>query len=388
MQSDLSLSLRCVSHPSVLKGDVLDMKAPCVYLGCGVSALIQSTLLASCTIQHCQQPPEKRFAVMHSRADFQTVNVSCNARGVYPEPKIFLYIVAENKTKVAVPGVEVETTARSGEYDIQAVVLLPDSGLDTPTVFLCELRIPETSYSNTKTITYHPGNTRNTVASRSRTEKQNTFMSRPHTVKQNTVASRSRTEKQNTFMSRLRTVNRTRKTEHIHESPAHSKTVHGRESLANRKTEHIYESPAHSKTEHGRKALANRKTEHIHESPAHSKTEHGCESLANRKTEHIHESPAHSKTEHGCESLANRKTEHIHESPAHIKTTRRRQRAYQYDYQLHYKHVILFSEEKIRRHEVDVLKTFHASNTKHPRHQRCLCLPTRAAFRQGGYAVL
>lgn len=41
---------------------------------------------------------EKKLAIMHSRADFETVNISCYAKGVYPEPKIFLYIVAENKT--------------------------------------------------------------------------------------------------------------------------------------------------------------------------------------------------------------------------------------------------------------------------------------------------
>lgn len=53
--------------------------------------------------------------------------------------------------------VVVETTARSGEYDVAAEVLLADSSLETPTVFLCELRISDTSYRNTKTITYYPG---------------------------------------------------------------------------------------------------------------------------------------------------------------------------------------------------------------------------------------
>lgn len=59
--------------------------------------------------------------------------------------------------RMPVTGLEVETTARSGEYDIKGRVLLQDSSLDTPTVFLCELRIPDTTYRNYKTVSYYPG---------------------------------------------------------------------------------------------------------------------------------------------------------------------------------------------------------------------------------------
>lgn len=59
--------------------------------------------------------------------------------------------------RLPVTGLEVETTARSGEYDIKGRVLLQDSSLDTPTVLLCELRIPDTTYRNYKTVSYYPG---------------------------------------------------------------------------------------------------------------------------------------------------------------------------------------------------------------------------------------
>ncbi|XP_054259247.1 uncharacterized protein LOC128983990 [Macrosteles quadrilineatus] len=75
--------------------------------------------------------PEKDLTLMSSRADYETVNVSCRATGVYPEPKLFLYIVAENKTRLLVAGTRVETTARSGEYDIQLEVLLLYCGVCT-----------------------------------------------------------------------------------------------------------------------------------------------------------------------------------------------------------------------------------------------------------------
>lgn len=60
-------------------------------------------------------------------------------------------------SRVPLQGVIVETSARAGQYDISATALLHDDDLDTPTVFYCELRIPDTTYAKRKSIVYYPG---------------------------------------------------------------------------------------------------------------------------------------------------------------------------------------------------------------------------------------
>lgn len=46
---------------------------------------------------------------------------------------------------------------RDGLYDISATVTLPDVVIDTPTVFECELRIPEANYTVRREYVYIPG---------------------------------------------------------------------------------------------------------------------------------------------------------------------------------------------------------------------------------------
>jgi hypothetical protein len=53
--------------------------------------------------------------------------------------------------------VKIESISRTGSYDIVASRVVLDNDLDTPTVFSCEMRIPEVSYSVTKNIVYYPG---------------------------------------------------------------------------------------------------------------------------------------------------------------------------------------------------------------------------------------
>jgi hypothetical protein len=54
-------------------------------------------------------------------------------------------------------GVMVETVPRQGSYDIVARTVMPESDLQTPTVFACELHIPEAQYSVSKSVVYYPG---------------------------------------------------------------------------------------------------------------------------------------------------------------------------------------------------------------------------------------
>jgi hypothetical protein len=60
-------------------------------------------------------------------------------------------------------GVLVETVPRRGSYDIVASKVVQDSDLQTPTVFACELRIPEAQYSVSKRLVYYPGKGRSIV---------------------------------------------------------------------------------------------------------------------------------------------------------------------------------------------------------------------------------
>jgi hypothetical protein len=59
--------------------------------------------------------------------------------------------------RTKVDGVLVETVSRQGSYDIVARRVVQDSDLETPTVFACELRIPEVDYTVTKLVVYYPG---------------------------------------------------------------------------------------------------------------------------------------------------------------------------------------------------------------------------------------
>ena len=50
-----------------------------------------------------------------------------------------------------------ETVSRQGSYDIVARRVVQDSDLERPTVFACELRIPEADYTVTRSVVYYPG---------------------------------------------------------------------------------------------------------------------------------------------------------------------------------------------------------------------------------------
>ena len=53
--------------------------------------------------------------------------------------------------------VRVVTVPREGSYDIVASKVLQDSDLQTPTIFACELYIPEADYEIRKSVVYYPG---------------------------------------------------------------------------------------------------------------------------------------------------------------------------------------------------------------------------------------
>ncbi|XP_065219906.1 uncharacterized protein LOC135845344 [Planococcus citri] len=98
--------------------------------------------------------PEKRLEMFHTRFDLETINVTCRAIGVYPMPIITLYNDSIKFNEVVISSAE-----RTNAYDVTAYVLIPDTDLSSPTTFDCDLQIPNTPYSNKKTMQYYPGNT-------------------------------------------------------------------------------------------------------------------------------------------------------------------------------------------------------------------------------------
>lgn len=101
--------------------------------------------------------PEKTMDLRHSKPGEDSVNITCRAQGVYPEPKIALFKDPGRKSSGGLEGVRVLTTPREGMYDIAITKLLEDSELENPTTFDCELQIPEANYAVRKSILYYPG---------------------------------------------------------------------------------------------------------------------------------------------------------------------------------------------------------------------------------------
>jgi hypothetical protein len=67
----------------------------------------------------------------------------------------YKYLILLDRAKV--DEVLLETVSRQGSYDIVASRVVQDSDLETPTVFTCELRIPDANYAVTKSVVYYPG---------------------------------------------------------------------------------------------------------------------------------------------------------------------------------------------------------------------------------------
>jgi hypothetical protein len=65
------------------------------------------------------------------------------------------YLILLDRAKV--DDVLLETVSGHGSYDIVARRVVQDSDLETPTVFTCELRIPDANYAVTKSVVYYPG---------------------------------------------------------------------------------------------------------------------------------------------------------------------------------------------------------------------------------------
>lgn len=102
---------------------------------------------------------EKSLRLQPYKPTGDSVNVSCRAQGVYPEPKMILYKYSDADPKPQpMQDVTVLTQRRhDGGFDISAHKLLFDRDLPDSATFACELRVPSTRYSVRKSLVYYPG---------------------------------------------------------------------------------------------------------------------------------------------------------------------------------------------------------------------------------------
>ncbi|PSN43060.1 hypothetical protein C0J52_11461 [Blattella germanica] len=97
---------------------------------------------------------EKKLYITWWRHESGVVNLTCNAQGVYPEPKMSLYV--DSKSKSSLNDVIVQVKKSQKCFDISATKILEGRDIQTTTMFDCELRIPEANYAVRKSIVYYP----------------------------------------------------------------------------------------------------------------------------------------------------------------------------------------------------------------------------------------
>nr|CAD7398856.1 unnamed protein product [Timema poppensis] len=107
----------------------------------------------------------RNFELSHSRSGVDSVNISCKAEGLFPEPKMVLFKDPDRKDKTGMEGVVVETASKEGVYDIKATKIIEYDDLQSTTMFDCELRIPEANYVVRKSIVYYPADDEDIVLS-------------------------------------------------------------------------------------------------------------------------------------------------------------------------------------------------------------------------------
>ncbi|XP_075227587.1 uncharacterized protein LOC142328028 [Lycorma delicatula] len=157
LKGRLKLDHRASHHPATMHRALYILNPTTELAGeykCAVSTFNDEDFMIKTMIVYV---PERRLELLQRKPDLDSVNISCIAQGIYPEPRLLLYTEMKENQRVAVPGVKVQTTVRSGTFDVSANVLLSDEGLASPTVFSCELKIPNTEYVRKKNIVYYPG---------------------------------------------------------------------------------------------------------------------------------------------------------------------------------------------------------------------------------------
>ncbi|KAF4525131.1 hypothetical protein B566_EDAN005073, partial [Ephemera danica] len=111
--------------------------------------------------------PARNVELRHTKPTEDSVNVTCTAEGVFPEPRMALFYSPNPTTtepststdklkELRIESATIETGLRGGSYRIRATTELQDRDLTTPTEFHCELWVNDTKYHIRKSIVYYP----------------------------------------------------------------------------------------------------------------------------------------------------------------------------------------------------------------------------------------
>ncbi|XP_047115737.1 uncharacterized protein LOC124795700 [Schistocerca piceifrons] len=104
--------------------------------------------------------PGRELDFRRAKPTDDSVNVTCVARSVFPEPKLHLF-AEKSKDRWTLPDLVIKSSATPGvggaAYEVRASAHVEDSNLESPTIFGCEMHIPGTTYVTRKTLVYYPG---------------------------------------------------------------------------------------------------------------------------------------------------------------------------------------------------------------------------------------
>ncbi|RZF43638.1 hypothetical protein LSTR_LSTR009235, partial [Laodelphax striatellus] len=158
LRGRLNLEHRASRHPATMHRALYILNPTTDLAGeykCAVSTFDDEDFMIKTMIVYA---PEQKMDVVLSKTETEAVNVTCKAKGVYPEPKILLYKDPEQDNKKRqMDDVTYDSRQRNGAYDVAASTRLQDEELNTTATINCELTIPGTEYHRKKSIVYHPG---------------------------------------------------------------------------------------------------------------------------------------------------------------------------------------------------------------------------------------
>ncbi|KAK8723130.1 hypothetical protein OTU49_011856, partial [Cherax quadricarinatus] len=104
--------------------------------------------------------PATSMNMSYSKPTSSSVNISCDAHGIYPEPRLLLFKGASKRTRSLVKEAEVEVVETEEEaegFSVYLEAVLEDRTLRHETIFECVLLIPGTEYQVRRSIIYFPG---------------------------------------------------------------------------------------------------------------------------------------------------------------------------------------------------------------------------------------
>lgn len=118
---------------------------------CKVSSFVDEDFMQKKMIVYS---PASNVRLTYSKLDYQTINLTCSAFGLYPEPEVKLSWgpLASDHGETTTLTVESE-----GRFDVSVHKILSEDLLKPETVFGCLVTIPGTSYSVKEETMYFPG---------------------------------------------------------------------------------------------------------------------------------------------------------------------------------------------------------------------------------------